>query len=173
MLGVVMDPRHDVRAAEALRILERRVGDLLAGLEIDQPDDDGCGAEVDRETVNRAGRAGDVLAGRRVDDAIAVAHDGGIERRRLVGGRKIERLSLDAHLSAPHRVALDLAAVGGDAALARQTKPVPGVEMPFMLGRRRQQLHPVRDLDDAFLALALGDAGSRHADAGLLGGCEE
>ena len=45
MFGVVVDSGHDVRAAEPLRILERRVCDELAGLEIDQTDDDGRGAE--------------------------------------------------------------------------------------------------------------------------------
>ena len=173
MLGVVVDPGHDVRAPEALRVLERGVRDLLAGLEINEPDDDGCGPQIDRQPVNRTGRAGDVFAARRIDDAIAVTHDRGIERRLLVRRRKVERLPLDAHLSAPHRVALDLPGVGGDAALARQAKSRPGVEMPLELGRRRQQFHPARDFDDAFLALALGDARRRHADAGLPGGCEE
>ena len=54
MLGVVVDARHHVRAAEALRVLERGVGDQLAGLEIEQPEDDGRRAEVHREAVNRA-----------------------------------------------------------------------------------------------------------------------
>ena len=38
MPGVVMDPRHHVGAAEALRILERRIGHELAVLEIHEPD---------------------------------------------------------------------------------------------------------------------------------------
>ena len=110
----------------------------------------------------------------RIDDAIAVAGDGRIERRRLVRDRQVQRVPLDAHLAAPHRVALDLAAFRNDAALARQAKTAAAqIEMPFALRRRREQLHPARDLDDAFLAFALVDAGGRHADAGLFGGGEE
>jgi hypothetical protein len=95
MTGVVVDPGHDVRAAEALRVLERGVRDLLAGLEIDQPHDDGRGPEIDREAVNRTGRAGDFFAGHRVDHSIAGAHDRGIERRGLVvAGRWSARRSM-------------------------------------------------------------------------------
>jgi hypothetical protein len=173
MHAVVMDPGHDVRTAEALRILERRVRNLLTGFEIDQSDHDGGGPEVDREAVDRPGRTGDFFAGRRVDDAIAVTYNRGIERGGPVGGRKMERPSLDAHLAPAHRVALHLAGLGGDATLTRQTKSGPGVEMLFKFGWRRQQLHPLRDLDDAFLAFAQGDARCRYADAGLVGGGEK
>ena len=71
MHGVVVDPGHDVRPAKPLRVLERRVRDLLTGFEIDQPDDDGCRAEIDREAVNRTGGAGNFFAGRRLNDAVA------------------------------------------------------------------------------------------------------
>ena len=174
MPGVVMDPGHHVRAAEALRILERRVRDELAGFEIDQPDDDGGRPEVDREAVNRTGRAGDLFPGHGVDDTIALTHDRGIERRRLVGGRKVQRAPLDAHLAAAHRVALDLA--------RRRRRPGTGTTDGSCARASRcvsnavggvSSVHPARDLDDAFLALALGDAGRRDANAGLLGGSEE
>ena len=83
MLRVVVDARHHVRAAEALRVFERRVGDQFAGFEVDQAQDDGRRAEVHRDAVDRPGGARDLDA---VDeDAIAVARDGRIERHRLRG----------------------------------------------------------------------------------------
>jgi hypothetical protein len=173
MPGVVMDPRHDVGAAEALRVFERRVGDLLAGLEVDQADDHGRGTEIDREAVNRPARAGDFFAGARLDDAIAVTDDGGIECRLPVRGRQVERLPFDAHLPAAHRVAFDLPGVGRDPALAGQPEAGARVEVRLARRRRREQLHAARDLDHAFLALALGDTGRRDAGAGVGGRGEE
>ena len=171
MLGVVMDPRHDVGPAEALRILERRVGDELAGFEIDQPEHDGGGAEVDREAVDRTGRAGDsspVIASTMRSPSRTTAD----RAPRLAAGRKVERVPLDAHLAAAHRVALDLAGRRRDAALARQPeRPASRCRSTSVGGVSRSI--PSRDLDDALLALALGDAGRGDADAGLLGGIEE
>ena len=71
MLAVVVDARHDLGAAEALRVLERRVGDELARLEIEQPEDDRRGAEIHREPVERARPAIDLDAVEQ--DAIPVA----------------------------------------------------------------------------------------------------
>ena len=91
MLGVVVDARHDVGAAEALRVLERGVGDQFAGLEVDQAQDDGGGAEVHGEAVDGTGGALDFDA---VDeDAVAVAGDGGIElaMSRLLTGQSEAR----------------------------------------------------------------------------------
>ena len=77
MLAVVADARHHVGAAEALRILERGVGDLLAGLQIEQPEHDRGGAQVHRDAVDRAGAARDLFA---IDqDAIAIARHRGVE----------------------------------------------------------------------------------------------
>ena len=52
---VVLDPRHHVRAAEALRIFKRGISDDFAGFEIQQAHDDRRGTKIDREAMQRAG----------------------------------------------------------------------------------------------------------------------
>ncbi len=118
MLGVVADARHDLGSAEALRVLERRVRNLLAGFEIEETEHDRRRAEVHREAMDRGGRPCDLFA---VDqDAIAVTRHSGVERRALLCSRQRERLSLDSHLATPHRVAADDAIVCNERRLARE-----------------------------------------------------
>ena len=71
VFAVVADARHHVGAAEALRILERGVGDLLAGFQVEQAQHDRGGAQVHRDAVDRPRGARDLRA---VDqDALAIA----------------------------------------------------------------------------------------------------
>ena len=77
MLGVVGDARHDLRPAEALRILKRSVRNQLAGFEIDKPQHNRRGAKVHRDAENRPGGAFHFDS---VDeDPISIASDGRIE----------------------------------------------------------------------------------------------
>ena len=169
MVGVVVDARHHVGAAEALRVFERRVGDELAGLEVDQAQDDGRRAEVHRDAVDRAGRAVDLDAVE--EDAVAVARDARVERHLLPLVGQAQGVALDAHLAAAHRVAFHLAVVGGDEALAGQAEVV--LEVLLGVGGRREQVHALGDFDDALLALAVLAARGRHLDAEPLGAVEE
>jgi hypothetical protein len=94
VLGIVLDPRHHVGAAEALRVLERRVGDQCAGLEIVETQHHRGGAEVHRQAVDRPGRARDLLA---VDqDAIAGTGHGRVEREPGVPCRDVGAPGQDA-----------------------------------------------------------------------------
>ena len=141
MVGVVLDARHHVGPAEALRVFERRVGDELAGFEVDQAQDDGRRAQVHRDAVDRPGRAVDFDAVEQ--DAIAVARDGGIELHLLAAGGQAERVPLDAHLAAAHRVAFDFAGVGDD----RSTGTTGGslsLRCSSCSRRRREQVHALR-----------------------------
>ena len=82
MLSIVGDARHDFRAAEALRILKRSVGDQFAGFKIDEAQDDRGGAQVHGDAVDGAGGAIHFYA---VDqDAVAIARDCGIELQRAL-----------------------------------------------------------------------------------------
>ena len=120
MLGVVGDARHDFRAAEALRILKRSVRDQLAGFEIDEAQDNRRGAEVHGDAVDGPGGAFHFDA---VDeDAVSIASDRGIELECAIADRQSERVALDAHVSAPHGVAANVAVRGGDAGLARKAE---------------------------------------------------
>ncbi len=127
MSGVVVDPRHDVRAAKALRVLERRIGDELAGFEIDQPDDDRGRPEIDREAMDRTGRSGrsssPLIPSTMRSPSRTTAGSSAVVWWR---GRKMQRASLDAHLAPPHRVALDLSVVGRDPTLAREAEAAAG-----------------------------------------------
>ena len=60
----------------------------------------------------------------------------GLERHLLAAGRQAERVALDAHLAAAHRVALHLAVVGGDEALAGEAEVA--LEVLLGVGRRRR-----------------------------------
>ena len=71
MLAIVADAGHHVGAAEALRILERRIGDQLSGFKIEEPQDNSRGTEVHGDTVNRAVRA--IYLDAIDQDAVAVA----------------------------------------------------------------------------------------------------
>ena len=107
MLRVVVDAGHDVGAAEPLRIFERRVGDQLAGLQVEQPQHDRRRAQsiampwigpVERSTSSPSMRMRSpsrVTAGSSVMFAMA--------------DRQFERVPLDAHLAAAHRVAANFA----------------------------------------------------------------
>ena len=109
MSGVVVDARHHVRAAEALRILERRVGDELAGLEVEEPQDDRRRAEIHRDAVNRTAGAIDLLA---VIESTMRSPSRVTAGSSVVvpsAGGQVQGRALDAHLAAAHRVARDLA----------------------------------------------------------------
>ena len=54
MMRVVMNARHHIGAAEALRVFERSVGDQLAGLEVEQPQHDRGRAQVHGDAMERA-----------------------------------------------------------------------------------------------------------------------
>ena len=117
VFGVVVDARHHVGSAESLRILERRVGHELAGLEVDQANDNRRRTEIHREPVDRAARFVEHLAADPVDDPAALSYHRGIDRHLRLADRQVQRVALDAHVTAPHRVALDSARVGDDATL--------------------------------------------------------
>ena len=87
---IVVDARHHVGAAEALGILERGVGDQLAGLQVEEAQHDGGGAEVH----------GDAVGGRSAEPSTSRARVG-----------SPTALPLDAHVAAPHGVAANLPAV--------------------------------------------------------------
>src|SRR5262245_55799971 len=73
-------------------------------------------------------------------------------------------MPLDAHLAAAHRVAPDHAVTRENVRAAGETKAV--LEMPFVLGARREKFHALDDFDHALLALALllTGCGYRHAE---------
>ena len=56
LLGVVLDPGHDVGTRESLRIFERLNFQNLARLQVDKSGDDGRCADVNSQTVQRSGR---------------------------------------------------------------------------------------------------------------------
>ena len=108
MLGIVSDARHDFRAAEALRILERSVGNQFAAFKIDQTQDNRRGAQIHGDAVDGAGGTIDFDA---VDeDAVAIARDCGIELQScFCSPGSPKRLALDAHVAASHGVAAHFA----------------------------------------------------------------
>jgi hypothetical protein len=83
---------------------------------------------------------------------------------------QIERVPLDPHLAAPHRVALDVRVFECDHALARQSKFT--VQMAFVRRFRRERVHSSGDLDDALFAFALSDTRRRHTDTNAGRGIE-
>jgi len=78
---------------------------------------------------------------------------------------------LDAHLPAAHRVIFDVTFAGGQRALTRQSE-IP-LQMFFKFGRRRQQLHPLSNFDDALFAFAVLLTRSWDLHAGALREIEE
>jgi len=165
VLRVVVDARHHVRTTESLRILERRVGNLLARLEVEEAQHDGRGAEIHREAVNRPGASSDLSSFN--EDAIAVARHCWLELERTRTHRKPERMPLDLHLTAAHRVTRDDTVRADDACLTG--KPEASFEMGLRWRARREQRHAIGHFDDALLALAVLDAGSGHLNAERLG----
>ncbi len=132
MFSVIRDTRHHLRAAEALGIFKGCIRDQLAAFKIDEPQNHGRRSQIHRDAVNGAGGALHFYA---VDkNAIAAAGDGGIELERLMGNGKSQRVPLDAHLPAPHRMAADVAAGCGYEGLAGETEI--SLEMPLRLGER-------------------------------------
>ena len=105
MLRVVVDSRHHLGTAEPLRVLERRVGNELAGLEIEQAQHDGGRAEIHGDPVERTWPAINFLTVE--EHAVALSRHGGGEMGRAAGAGQTERLPLDAHAAAAHGVADD------------------------------------------------------------------
>ena len=68
-------------------------------------------------------------------------------------------------------MAADDAGTGNDFTAARQTKIVP--QMMFRRPRLGKTFHPLGHFDDAFLALAVFAARSRHVDAERFGVIEQ
>ena len=120
MLGIVGDTGHHLGATETLGILKRCIRDQFAGFEINQPQDDRCGPEVHRDSVNWAPTP---LHLDSVDqNAISVACDRRIEFHFPITARKAERVALDPHVPAAHGMAPNLTVRGGDVGLAGQAE---------------------------------------------------
>src|SRR5687768_10753651 len=101
--------------------------------------------------MNRRSGSLDLLAVQ--DDAVSVSRDGGVKLERLRAERKTDRMPLHAQLAATHRVALHFAEVNGDGTLAGKAKRA--FQVLLMLRALREQLGPLADLDDAFLAFTI------------------
>ena len=87
---------------------------------------------------------------------------------------KCSRVPFDAHLSTPHRVALDLAAVRSNPALARQAKTVPRRSRCFSQsvgGDSNSIPRVISTMHSLHLPWVMHDVGTR--DAGLFGGRKE
>jgi hypothetical protein len=132
MVGVVGDARHDFRAAEALRVFEGGVGDELAGFKVDKAQDDRGGAEIHRDAEQGAGGAGYFNAVN--EDAITVAGDGGIGFEVAIRDGQSEGVALDAHVTAAHGMAADVAFSSGDMSLTGQAKVT--LEVALWFGER-------------------------------------
>ena len=109
VIGVVGNARHDFRPAKALRILKRSVRDQLAAFQIDQPQDNGRRPQIHGDAVN--GSRGALHFDAVDEDAVSVARDRRIEFELVMAHRQPERLPLDAHVSAPHGVAANVAGI--------------------------------------------------------------
>ena len=164
VVALVRDPRHDVAAAEALRVLERASGHDQAGQQVDEPEHDGRRADVDGETEHVRARQvdGDAV----VADGMLVARHDGVD----LGHRSIARRLEDAHAPADDRE-LDVEVGRFDMGLAGEAE----VRRQVLLGLRalRQRLAARADLDDALAAAARPAARLRHGDRHLVGVVEE
>ena len=102
MVGVPADPRHDVGAAEPLRVLERAGGQRPAVGEIVEAHDHRRGAQIDGQAVGRAGPGAEILA---VTPQVTVPTT---PERRVAGGRR-QRFGVgdDLQPAAPERVTED------------------------------------------------------------------
>ena len=158
MVAVVLDSCHDVAAAEALRIFEAGGGNLFSGLEVQESEHHGGRSEVERDSVEGAGRPDQGLAIEQ--DPLTIASDSRLES--IVPGFCPAGVFY-AHSRAPHRVAADRTGLGLQARAAGQAKF--STEMFFFPAEPGEQIHSLVDLDDAFLALAVFVAGGRHVHA--------
>src|SRR5689334_11946529 len=159
---VVLDAAHDVRAAEALRVLEGRIRDELARFEIEQAEHNGRRSDIHRDAVDRGDGAGDLDAVE--EDAIdTLARDAWVQRDRLATGWQPQCVPLDAHLAATHRVTGHGAGICDHFGLARESEITP--EVTLLIRGCREKLHSSGDFDDALFALAVLAARRRHAHA--------
>ena len=173
MLGVVVDPRHHVRAAEALRVLERGVGDQLAGLEIEQAEHDGRRAEVHRQAVDRAGRPRR-FPRRRCRMRSPSRVTAGSSARPACRAAQVERMPLESRmLAAPHRVAARRRRRRRRSRAWHDSRKCAASRCCSSGVGGDSSSMPLGDLDEALLALALLHAGRRHAHAEPLGVLEE
>ena len=90
---VVVDARHHVRAAEPLRVLERRVGDQLARLEVEQPQRRSSSCRG--RSRGRGWRPGPgPTSTPSIRTRSPIAGDGRIERRSRTPGSPVARRSM-------------------------------------------------------------------------------
>jgi hypothetical protein len=118
-------------------------------------------------------RAGDLDAVNQ-NPIVILARDAGITWHPSMADRQIQSMTLDAHVTAAHRMTENLTALGGHARLTRQPEPGSlGIEVLLVSRQRRQQLLTRCYLNDALFALALSHTGGRDTDGCALGSVEQ
>ena len=163
VVALVRDPRHDVAAAEALRVLERATRHRPPGEQVDEMERDRGRADVDREPEHVL--AGQVDGDAVVADRVVVEGDDGVDL-----GQGGVTASEDAHAPADDRE-LDVQVGRLDARLAGE--PEVGRQVRLGLGARGQRIAALADLDDALTAAPRAPAGLGHRDRDLVGVVEE
>src|SRR6202034_1421771 len=111
MAGVVCDARHDLGAAEALRIFKGGVGNQLSIFEVQQAHDHGRCSKIHRDSVN--GTSGSLDFDSVNQDAVSVTRHSRIERESLTASGQAVCLPFNAHVSAAHGVAANFTAGAG------------------------------------------------------------
>jgi hypothetical protein len=155
---VVLDARHHVRAPEPLWILERRVGDLVARLEVEQAHDHGRRAEIHGDA---RGSAPPIARPRRhQSECDRRPGDGRVKPPAGRHGIGAERVPLDAHLSAAHGVTSHGTAPARSAAWHDRRN---GAFRCRSAASAATATRSLGDFDDALLALAVlrQDVGTR------------
>ena len=155
---LIRDAGHHVAAAEALRVLERASGDGAAGQQVDELEDDGRGADIDRQSEDMRSPGVDRLA--RVADGHVVGGDGRVGHR-----RHDARRSENPH-PPPDDRELDVLADILDGRLAGQTELTR--QVGFGRRPRRETLGALPHLDDAFAATARAPARRRDGRGDLI-----
>jgi len=169
MLVVVRDARHDVAAAEALRVLEGSRRERLAGGEVDELEDDRRCADVQGEAKQPAVRGPQV-----VDRGSVVREEAHVPVDHLHRRIHLQRGSVGRHEDPepPAKDAeLDLGVVARHGGAAGE--PVARPKEGFRCVGGSQGLAAGRHLDDALMAAPRAAARGRHDQLQLVCRVEE
>ena len=141
---LVGDAGHHVAAAEALRVLEGAAGDRCAGQQVDDPEDDGGRADVDRQPQHMVPAESDGLVP--IEHRGVVRGDDGVQ----ACGRRFHRFE-DAQPATDDRE-VDVGRRCLDRGLAGETEAA--FQVRLRQRPRREILVSLADLDHALSAAA-------------------
>ena len=156
MLRVVVDARHHVGAAEPLRVLERRVGDELAGFQVDEPHARSWSCRGPSRCRGSGRWSGRFLHRRwarmRSPSRVTAGSSAVVVVRRRAGAGRCRSMRIWPRRIVWHVISPSSA---GDAALAREAEAAgPDVEVLLELGRR-QTAGPSRSVTSTMHSLHL------------------